>query len=542
MTPESTCNECGDRCNRCAKRDKKTKQYIRTPCPGKCGFRERVFKTLYDLGRWIFHENHRGYTVVFHNLSYDGQFLLQYLISQTIRPSFIIYRGSKVQMFNVNALQIKVIDSFNFLPMALAKFPGAFQLESLAKGYFPHFFTCRENLSYVGLYPPPETYWPDGMSIEGREKFYEWYREKIDSGEVFDFHSEMVKYCRSDVDILRRACIKFKHLLHEATSRDGGRAIDPFDSCTRASLCMKVYKQKFLEEQWQLIVKENDQEIRIDVKKINGKTSVLYQNVWIDWNEFKKMNMEIIKEVFVKSPIARPPPNGYQVRIPFSRKSIAWLELLMQRARTNGQHLDICHALNGRGEYRVPETRYRLDGYVAPTTEFPAGIAYEFHGCHFHGCLTCFKKGGDILFPNSENTASELLARTRTKERKLKSLGMKLVIWEHKYDNMFKEDPDAKTFVENLDLTERLDPRDSLMGGRTNGCVLYKRAPRDTKIKYVDFTSMYPFVNKTARYPTGHPEIITREFDDISKYFGLAKVKVFPPRGLFHSVTARRES
>lgn len=37
--------------------------------------------------------------VVFHNLSYDGPFLLQYLLSQTVRPSFIIYRGSKVQMF-----------------------------------------------------------------------------------------------------------------------------------------------------------------------------------------------------------------------------------------------------------------------------------------------------------------------------------------------------------------------------------------------------------------------------------------------------------
>lgn len=96
---ESTCKECGDRCERCSKKDKKTKRFIRPPCPGKCGFRERVFKTLYDLGSWIFHENHGGYTVVFHNLSYDGPFLLQYLLSQTVRPSFIIYRGSKVQMF-----------------------------------------------------------------------------------------------------------------------------------------------------------------------------------------------------------------------------------------------------------------------------------------------------------------------------------------------------------------------------------------------------------------------------------------------------------
>lgn len=110
---------------------------------------------------------------------------------------------------------------------------------------------------------------------------------------------------------------------------------------------------------------------------------------------------------------------------------------------------------------------------------------------------------------------------------------------------MIKEDPDAKSFVNNLDLTERLDPRDSLMGERTNGCVLYKRASRGTKIKYVDFTSLYPFVNKTARYPIGHPEIITREFDDISKYFGLAKVKKFYPLEDFFTqclVTAHRKS
>lgn len=87
VTPDSTCKFCGDRCTSCSKKDKKAKRYIAPPCPEKYGFRERVFKTLYDLGSWIFHENHRGYTVMFHNLSYNGQFLLQYLLSQAIRPS-----------------------------------------------------------------------------------------------------------------------------------------------------------------------------------------------------------------------------------------------------------------------------------------------------------------------------------------------------------------------------------------------------------------------------------------------------------------------
>lgn len=85
----------------------------------------------------------------------------------------------------------------------------------------------------------------------------------------------MVKYCRSDVDLLRRACIKFKHLLHEATGRDGGCAVDAFDSCTIASLCMDVYKLKVLEEQWQIIVKENDIESPLDAKTLNGKNICL---------------------------------------------------------------------------------------------------------------------------------------------------------------------------------------------------------------------------------------------------------------------------
>ena len=46
-----------------------------------------------------------------------------------------------------------------------------------------------------------------------------------------------------------------------------------------------------------------------------------------------------------------------------------------------------------------------------------------------------------------------------------------------------------------------------------------------------------PHVNRSKTVPTGHPEIITENFDeDISNYFGLIKCTVLPPRGLFHPV------
>ncbi|XP_062571181.1 uncharacterized protein LOC134233214 [Saccostrea cucullata] len=351
----------------------------------------------------------------------------------------------------------------------------------------------------------------------------------------------MMKYCRSDVDILRRACLKFKNLLLEATQKDGGPGVDAFSSTTIASLCMNVFKLKFLPEDWKIWVRENNEERELDAKTLNGHMTVYHQNQWKTWSEFKALNLEKIKEVFIKSPIARPPSNGYHSRLKFSKKSISWLELIKHRKRIKGHSIEIQHALNGFGEYKVPGTRYFLDGYSPPDLENPRGIAYEFNGCLYHGCPVCFKNKEDVLLPNSEQTASELLSLTRHKERKLKELGFKVLsIWEHEFDAWLEMDSEARSFVDTFDVVDRLDPRDSLMGGRTNGCVLYKRANQGTKIKYVDFTSLYPYVNKTCRYPIGHPVIISNDFSDISSYFGLAKVKVLPPRGLFHPVLGYR--
>lgn len=57
------------------------------------------------------------------------------------------------------------------------------------------------------------------------------------------------------------------------------------------------------------------------------------------------------------------------------------------------------------------------------------------------------------------------------------------------------------------------------------------------QIHYVDVTSLYPWVNKTATYPVGHPQIITSPAHcDIDRFFGIASVDILPPPGLFHPV------
>ena len=130
---------------------------------------------------------------------------------------------------------------------------------------------------------------------------------------------------------------------------------------------------------------------------------------------------------------------------------------------------------------------------------------------------------------------------TKKRERELKELGYNLiVVWEHQFRYQLEKNTALQQFISTLDLQDRLDPRDSFFGGRTNAVKLHYKAKEDEKIQYYDFTSLYPWTNKYCRYPVGHPTIITDDFQDLSNYFGLAKIKVLPPRKLYHPVLPYR--
>ncbi|KAL5022568.1 hypothetical protein ScPMuIL_001723, partial [Solemya velum] len=262
------------------------------------------------------------------------------------------------------------------------------------------------NQEYIGPYPSSHYYGVDYMGAKEREAFLDWHGGL--QGQIFDFRREILEYCRSDVDILRKACLKFRNLLRKATGRYEEvvnakgtveqqivEAIDPFDYITIAS----VYN--------------------------------------------------------------------------FSKISIQWLQW-----RSKKEGVVIQHALNV-GEKKLPGTR----------------------------------------------------------------LGMKYVsVWDHEFRDQIKNDPKLRHFIDSLELVDRLEPRDSFFGGRTNASKLYCKTRDGEKIKYVDFTSLYPWVNKYAKYPVGHPEIVTSDFGDLNDYFGIALVKILPPRGLYHPVLPYRSN
>ncbi|CAC5384163.1 unnamed protein product [Mytilus coruscus] len=147
--------------------------------------------------------------------------LVQCELGNGILPK-IIPSGAKNMSVEVPACNIRMIDSINFLPSALSKLPKMFGLDELQKGYFPHFFNRQENQAVVLEHLPDIKYYnPDGMKVDDRKLFLEWYATNVHK--KFDFKLELLKYCQSDVDILRRCCLKFRQLFMAMTTIDSNK-------------------------------------------------------------------------------------------------------------------------------------------------------------------------------------------------------------------------------------------------------------------------------------------------------------------------------
>ncbi|KAG8176636.1 hypothetical protein JTE90_028618 [Oedothorax gibbosus] len=155
---------------------------------------------------------HKGYTILAHNLKgFYGQFNLKWLLENRYEPK-VIRQGSKLMSVEVTPLQIRFIDSFNFLPMGLSKLPKTFGKEEIAKGYFPHLFNRPENQAYVGALPDAHFFSPDTMSPAEMTKFYQWYEGR--QSMPFNFQEEMQLYSRYvTIAVACMACYRSQHIL-----------------------------------------------------------------------------------------------------------------------------------------------------------------------------------------------------------------------------------------------------------------------------------------------------------------------------------------
>ena len=429
----------------------------------------------------------RNVVCVFHNLKgYDGMFILEYLYKEKREVDRMVPIGAKVLSFVSDRLCFK--DSVCFLPFPLASFSATFALTELHKGFFPHAFNVEENQTYRGPMPPRDTYDPDGMTASKRAEFVEWYDARVADRYVFDLADEMSAYCESDVKLLKAGCEKFIHEFN------GVADFNPMKKClTIASACNRYWRKCHLQTE----------------------TVAVQPN-----NEWKG---------------SRPPQ---------SEAAREWLSFANSELRTPSaaEGDRIRHAFNG-GEVRL--ANMLVDGYDESTR-----VAYEFNGRFFHGCIDCFPhQRHQISRRRNDRSLDECFEATLFKRRKLEVAGYVVkTMWECGWNAKKKkaaEGSDLKTWLASYDAgVTPLEPRDAFFGGRTNAVRLHHAADADVgeRIYYQDVTSLYPWVNKYCCYPTGHPTIITQFEDplDLGDFFGLVKLTILPPRGLYHPVLPLR--
>lgn len=435
------------------------------------GDEKHRFKSVPEFMDWVLSGDYRGWTFIAHNAGrYDLHFIKAYMLDKKLESNDIVCSRTIFQSV-LKKEDVKFMDSVKFIPMALRKFPETFGIEELAKGYFPYTFLTPDTLRYLGPMPDVKYFCFDNLSVKLKKEALVWYEEH--KNDEIDLYEEMMKYCESDVLLLREGVKRYRDLFLRVTEGE----VDPFTSgMTIAGVCKKIYERFHL------------------------------------------------------------PP-----------KSIAALPL---PANDELYALEWCHYIENTEHIALEESK---DPHV--TAEYEDRI-FIYHPCLDHGHHKCYRRFGMhpskmVMFKDLWNTyVKELHA-------KYENRGLSVVsVWGCEWELMRV----GKTF----DIRRPMQMRDGFYGGRTEPTKLYYKCQGDEKIRYVDYTSLYPAVQygvfrgltsetykdkRIVEYPVGHPVYISKQYPDVIKdfgfgriqqYFGFVHCRVQPPEGLYHPVLPDR--
>ena len=461
---------------------------------GKCDIcrkKERVFYGTECVSRFVQYlldfsktakEKKAWVTVFAHNNSgYDGHWVLRELANRNIKGMDATLNGTKIM--KLDAGNLRFIDSLLLFQRPLSDLPKMFGLTGEVKGFFPHYLNTPENqdLSLCLCQIPPEKFGRNQMTIKKAAQFDYWY--KTNGRMIYDLKEEMIRYCRSDVSILLKAMLSFRKLFIETTG------IDPLTrTFTLASIGLEFFRAKLLPEN------------TIGITPIGGY-------------------------------------NNYRMQ---SASANAWLDVMEQRWGPIIREYKI-------GRFYADGVRLRP--YCEKGKQYSM-IAFEYNGCHWHGhnCggnwnrekfeevekkRVFYEKQG--IYPNFVwecewiRTASPVV-RKRFEERL--EYHIKMAPKEEPKEKKKKVSKE-KEKKEKPKPTLYCDPRLSYHGGRTNNLMFTWTAGPDERLRYLDFTSLYPYVLATNPFPGGHPTVYRQYFPPIDKVFGFISCKVLPPKNLY---------
>ena len=111
-------------------------------------------------------------------------------------------------------------------------------------------------------------------------------------------------------------------------------------------------------------------------------------------------------------------------------------------------------------------------------------------------------------YATPNRAVEELYQATLNKRMALLRAGYTIIeMWECQWDRLVDNEPAISQFLRSFDLVPPLEPRETFFGGRRGAVALHAVASEGEEIRYVDVTSLYPWVNKNFPYPIGHPLI-----------------------------------
>ena len=395
-----------------------------------------------------------------------------------------------------------------------------------------------------GQFPPACLFALNSMKgAKSIDSFLKWHEEQTllyqQQSKQYDFGSELVAYCQSDVKLLKEGFLEYRRLIQSICS-----GIDPFEiACTAASACNYIYRQLFM---------PNDS-------------------------------------------IAILPNNGYTGSELTSFPAATWLSWVEQIAFEELQKQEQQHEMRlyksgggsrkGKGREQTLGS-FKVDGlllYKSKATVaagIHSAIVLEFFGCYFHGCPDCYPDGAEVNKKRNGVPMRDLYTQTvvdrldwlhvQRQQRAIFSTTDHLnfvlenifYIWECEFNKLFSlsveteidgsgigiskkpnlpatlgerintEIDDAgnvssgfgldqetlytkkniaklQILSSNLKRYSPLQPREAFVGGRTENFVTqWSRTLETESFCYVDVCSLYPYVNSRSLYPRGHPDEI----------------------------------
>jgi len=192
--------------------------------PKDCSFTEKIFFGLNCSKDFFLYLTSgllpKGTVCVAHNgQKFDFYFVLKYFYQTKYFIPSLVINGTLIMQMTVKTknVELRFIDSVNFIPAPLRKFPTLFGFSD-SKTYFPYSFVNENTIDYIGEIPS-KSYYDVGLSdTDDFEKFYHDYNNE----QLWSLQNVSTDYCIQDVHVLFCGIFTYMRTFYQAAK------INPF--------------------------------------------------------------------------------------------------------------------------------------------------------------------------------------------------------------------------------------------------------------------------------------------------------------------------